>query len=64
MDRDLKFIREFGSIKITNICKDLNIDKSNIYKRGKNADKIKKEIDKKIIKMYNNYVDAEGDDNE
>ena len=29
MDKDLKFIREFGSIKITNICKELNIDKSN-----------------------------------
>lgn len=57
-NKDLKFIKEFTNIKISDICKELNRDKSNIYKRGKYADEVKKEIDKKIIKLYNNYVDA------
>lgn len=64
-NRDLKFIKEFNNIKISNICEEKNIDKSNVYKRGKYADEVKKEIDKKIVKLYNNYIDREtGDDDE
>lgn len=61
--KDIKFIREFSNITVASICRDLNVDNSNIYKNGKKVDVIKNEIDKKIIKLYNNYVNA-GDDNE
>ena len=62
-NKDLKFLREFSSISVASICREKNIDNSNIYKNGKKADKVKKEIDKKIINLYNNYVNA-GDDDE
>ncbi len=61
--KDIKFIREFSNITVASICRDLNVDNSNIYKNGKKVDVIKNEIDKKIIKLYNNYVKA-GDDDE
>lgn len=61
-NRDLKFIKEFNNISISNICKDKKIDNSNMYKRGKHADEVKKEIDKKLIKLYNNYVESGEDD--
>lgn len=62
-NKDLKFLREFSSISVASICREKNIDNSNIYKNGKKADKVKKEIDKKIINLYNNYVNA-GDEDE
>lgn len=62
-NRDLDFIKGFNQISVISICKDKKIDNSNMYKRGKHADEIKKEIDKKIVKLYNNYVES-GEDNE
>lgn len=62
-NRDLNFIKEFNKISVTNICKDIKVDYSNVHKRGKHADDVKKEIDKKIIKLYNNYVES-GESNE
>lgn len=61
--KELAFLREFSNISVASVCREINVDNSNLYKRGKNAEKIKKEIDKKIIKMYDNYINA-GDDNE
>ena len=61
--KELAFLREFSNISVASVCREINVDNSNLYKRGKNAEKIKNEIDKKIIKMYDNYINA-GDDNE
>lgn len=62
-NKDLKFLREFSSISVASVCRDIKVDNSNIYKKGINADKVKKEIDRRIITAYNNYVNA-GDDDE
>ena len=64
-NKNERFIREFSDISVASICRDLNIDNTNIYKKygRKNIDKVKKEIDKKIVKLYDNYVNA-GDDDE
>lgn len=62
-NKDLNFLKEFSTITVASVCKEEKIDSGNMYKRGKNADKVKSAIDKKLIKLYNNYVDA-GDDNE
>ena len=29
----LKFIKDFSKIRVCNLCKDLGIDKSNLYRR-------------------------------
>lgn len=50
-DKDLKFIKGFSKITIAGICKDLKIDKSNIWSgRGtaENISKVKNEIKKRI----------------
>lgn len=40
-ERDLRFIKEFNKITLTKVCKDLNIDKSNVYRGIASAEKIK-----------------------
>ena len=53
-ERDLKFIKEFSKISLTNICKELNVDKSNIYRGISSPDKIKivkEEIQKKLEEL-------------
>lgn len=62
MTKELKFIKGFNQISTAKICKEKNIDVSNVYKRGKRADEIKKEIDKKIIKLYNEYIEGGEED--
>lgn len=64
INKDLKFLKEFSNITVASVCREEKIDNGNMYKKGKNADKVKKAIDKKIIKLYNNYVDSQGDDDE
>lgn len=66
-NKDINFIREFSNITVASICRNLDYDNSNIYKNSKKniekVEKVKKEIDKRIIKLYDNYVNA-GDDDE
>ena len=50
-ENDLKYIKDFAKITVAGICKDLNIDKSNLWAgRGtaENVAKIKNEIKKRI----------------
>ena len=61
-NKELEFIKEFNNIKTTTICKEKNIDKSNLYKRGRNAKKIKKEIDKRLVKLYSKYIEGDVDE--
>ena len=50
-EKDLKYIKEFSKITVAEICKDLKIDKSNLWAGKSNAtniNKVKKEIQKRI----------------
>lgn len=50
-EQDLKFIKEFKSITISNICKDLKVDKSNVYRGLASAEtirKVREEIERKL----------------
>ena len=60
--KDMKFLREFSSISVASVCREQSIDNSNIYKTGKKADKVKNEIDKRIIKLYANYLQGDEDE--
>lgn len=55
-NEDLLFIKGFTSITITNICKDLNINRANLISgRYVNEDKyklVKKELERRIAKLY------------
>lgn len=52
-NEDLEFIRKFAKITIAGICKDLNINKSNVWRGTAKKDTIKKVADE-IRKKYNN----------
>ena len=53
-NKNLKYIKDFASIKISKICRELNIDCSNLY-NGKVSDdkilKVKNEIEKKLFEL-------------
>lgn len=51
---DLEYIKEFSKIKIASICKELNIDKSNLWagKTSPEATKtVKEEIKRRLSKL-------------
>lgn len=53
-EKDLKFIREFSKISISQICRDLNVNRPNILngRASKEAiHNVKEEILKKIAKI-------------
>lgn len=50
-EKNLKFIKDFSKIKISNICKELNIDKSNLWRGTLSNEKIEI-IKNEIIKKY------------
>lgn len=64
--KDIDFIKGFSNISVTQICKDNNIDMSNLYnrcdtpKQRKNARLIRKEIEKKITNLYEEGFDKIG----
>ena len=39
--KDIKYIKDFSKINIRDICKELNIDKSNVYRGIASAEKIR-----------------------
>lgn len=63
---DLEFIKSFSKISITNVCKKLKIDRSNLI-NGKttkeNIKKVRRELEREYAKLYlkgeNEYVDNE-----
>lgn len=58
------FINGFSKIKVSSIFKKVEVFSSNFYTKKVSSEKleeIKKEIDKQIIKLYNDFM---GDDNE
>ncbi len=53
-EKDLKFIKDFSKIKIATICKDLNINKSNLWRGNASPEatrKVKEEIQKHIKEL-------------
>lgn len=53
--KDLDFIKEFFKINITDICSDLKVDKSNLY-RGKASSKATSLVREEIVKRYDLIV--------
>jgi len=52
---DYQYIRSFSKISIANICRKLNINRSNIMSgktKEKNYNLVKREIEKEIAKIY------------
>lgn len=58
---DLEFIKEFQKIKLTDICKELKIDYSNLY-AGRTGKTNEKRVKEELIKRYNKLL--EGEENE
>lgn len=57
--KDLEYIKNFSKINIRDICKELNIDKSNVYRGIASAEKIrqvKEELQKRINELEENKV--------
>jgi len=48
---NLKFIKDFNKISVANICKDLGIDKSNLYRGNASAESYKR-VKEEIIKRF------------
>lgn len=51
-NEDLKFIKNFSKITIAGICRDLNVNKSNLWRGTAKKDTIKK-VAEEIKKKYN-----------
>lgn len=50
-EKDLKYIKDFSKITVAGICKELKIDKSNLWAgkaTAQNVEKVKLEIQKRI----------------
>ena len=50
-EKDLKFIKDFAKITVAGVCKDLKIDKSNLWAgkaTAQNTEKVKIEIQRRI----------------
>lgn len=54
--KNYKFIKDFSKITVTKICKDLDINRQNVFTNkasSENIAKVKNEIDNKIKDLYN-----------
>lgn len=54
-EKDIEFIKNFSSIKLSEILKEFKVDSSNFYKGKVSAEKvklIKDNLNKKIINLY------------
>lgn len=50
-ERDLKYIKNFSKIKISEICRELKVEKANLYRGTASAEaikKVKEEIKKRL----------------
>lgn len=62
--KDFDFIREFGKIKISDCCKSVKVDMSNIYNKKttlENAKKVREEIEDRIARLYLKGKKEDGD---
>lgn len=53
---DIKFIKDFIDISIIDICKELKVDKANLYRGNASADKthqVRVELEKRIKNIIN-----------
>ncbi len=53
-ERDLRYIKNFSKIKLSEICRELKINKENIYRGTASSDaikKVKEEIKKRIDQL-------------
>jgi hypothetical protein len=53
-EKDLKYIKDFSKITVAGICKDLKIDKSNLWAEKSSAEnvaKVKEEIQKRLKEL-------------
>lgn len=53
-EQDLKFIKAFKSITISDICKDLKVDKSNVYRGIASAEairKVREELERRLDEL-------------
>lgn len=53
-ERDLKFIKDFSKIKVAVICKDLGVNKSNLWRgnaSGEAVKKVKEELKKRLKEL-------------
>lgn len=54
-EKDLKFIKDFSGIRLSDILKENKIDSSNFYKGKVSEEKVrivKDKIDKEIVRIY------------
>ena len=54
-EKDLKFIRDFSGIRLSDILKKNKIDSSNFYKGKVSSEKVslvKDQLDKEIVRIY------------
>ena len=51
-NEDLKFIKDFSKITIAGICRDLNVNKSNLW-HGTAKKEVVKKVAEEIKKKYN-----------
>ena len=54
-ERELKFIKDFSGIRLSNILREYKIDSSNFYKGKVSKEKVrlvKDQIDKEIVRIY------------
>lgn len=52
-EKDLQFIKDFSKINVSQICKDLNIDRSNVL-RGRASEEKTKLVKDEILKRLEN----------
>ena len=53
-ERDLKYIKDFSKIKVAAICKDLKVDKSNLWRGNASSEvvkRVKEELKKRIDEL-------------
>lgn len=55
-ERDLKFIKDFSKIKIAAICKELKVDRSNLW-RGNASEEAVKKVKEEIKKKFKELED-------
>lgn len=53
-EKDLEYIKNFSKIKVVDICRSLNIDKSNLWAgkaSAENTEKVKKGIQRRLKEL-------------
>ena len=62
MSNELEFIKGFSSISIAKICRELNVNQSNLVNGKTNHEtvlKVKNRIELEYFKLYKEYIERE-----